>query len=132
LRNDFRIGFYVLSSNVLFFQVEPHGLRVARISYRFLVLNPEIFSKLWDWSCFLELEPCKSDLIWCRGEILKVVLKSGSRASESLNIEAQEASARSVLYNFFALMLHSKCIACSMIIFNLSYSVGKSFVRTHY
>ncbi|AET01690.2 midasin [Medicago truncatula] len=74
--------------------VEPHGLHVASISYRFLVLNPEIFSKLWDWSCFLELEPCKSDLIWCRGEILKVVLKSGSRASESLNIEAQEASAR--------------------------------------
>lgn len=38
------------------------------------------------------------------------MLKSGSRASESLNIEAQEASARSVLYNFFcfdvALKMH--------------------------
>ncbi|GAU42105.1 hypothetical protein TSUD_350790, partial [Trifolium subterraneum] len=73
--------------------VEPHGLRVARISYRFLLLKPEIFSKLWDWSCFLELQPCKSDLIWCRGQILRVVLKSGSRANESLNIEAQEAYA---------------------------------------
>ncbi|PNY15575.1 midasin, partial [Trifolium pratense] len=38
--------------------VEPHVLRVARISYRFLLLKPEIFSKLWDWSCFLELQPC--------------------------------------------------------------------------
>ncbi|PNX76575.1 midasin, partial [Trifolium pratense] len=73
--------------------VEPHVLRVARISYRFLLLKPEIFSKLWDWSCFLELQPCKSDLIWCRGQILRIVLKSGSRANESLNIEAQEASA---------------------------------------
>ncbi|XP_045787692.1 midasin-like [Trifolium pratense] len=73
--------------------VEPHVLRVARISYRFLLLKPEIFSKLWDWSCFLELQPCKSDLIWCRGQILRVVLKSGSRSNESLNIEAQEVSA---------------------------------------
>ncbi|KAK2417946.1 midasin protein [Trifolium repens] len=71
---------------------ESHGLLVARISYRFLLLKPEIFSKLWDWSCFLELQPCKSDMIWCRGQILRVVLKSGSRANECLNIEAQEAS----------------------------------------
>ncbi|KAI5422492.1 hypothetical protein KIW84_045798, partial [Lathyrus oleraceus] len=74
--------------------VEPHGLHVARISYRFLLLKPEKFSKLWDWSCFLEplKKPCESDLIWCRFHILKVVFKLGSRASESSNIEAQEVS----------------------------------------
>lgn len=101
--------FYVSPSNALFFQVEPHGLRVARISYRILLLEPEVFSNFWDWSCFLELlkEPCKSDMIWCMVQILRVVLKLGSGASESLqslNIEDQEANAcllRSVLYNSF-------------------------------
>ncbi|XP_058750373.1 midasin-like isoform X2 [Vicia villosa] len=75
--------------------VEPHGLHVARLSYRFLLLKPEKFSKLWDWSCFLEplKKPCESDLIWCRFHILKVVFKLASRAIESSNIEAQEASA---------------------------------------
>jgi hypothetical protein len=100
-------------------------------------LKPEVFSKLWDWSCFLELQPCKSDMIWCRGQILRVVLKSGSRANECLNIEAQEASwclLRSVLYNFYILCFDVvlKCNVCSMIIFNLPYSAGKSFVGTHH
>ncbi|CAA3030250.1 Midasin [Olea europaea subsp. europaea] len=30
-------------------------LNVVRASYRFLALEPEIFTRLWDWSCFLDL-----------------------------------------------------------------------------
>ncbi|RDX86825.1 Midasin, partial [Mucuna pruriens] len=73
--------------------VEIHELHVAQISYRLLLLEPEIFSKLWDWSCFLDLVvkgPCKPDLIWCGVQILKVVL-TGYRATENLNIGAEEA-----------------------------------------
>ncbi|KAJ1420358.1 P-loop containing nucleoside triphosphate hydrolase [Sesbania bispinosa] len=71
---------------------ETHELHVARISYRLLLVEPEIFSKLWDWSCFLDLikEPRKPDLIWCGVQILKVVLKLGCRATGSLNIGIEE------------------------------------------
>lgn len=117
LRKRVGICFCVLPSTVLFFQVEPHGLHVARLSYRFLLLKPEKFSKLWDWSCFLEplKKPCESDLIWCRFHILKVVFKLASRAIESSNLEAQEASAcllRSVLYNSFCfdVVLKMQCM----------------------
>ncbi|AAD10657.1 Hypothetical protein [Arabidopsis thaliana] len=29
-------------------------LLCLRVSYRFLVIRPEVFSKLWDWSCYLD------------------------------------------------------------------------------
>ncbi|XP_019425404.1 PREDICTED: midasin isoform X2 [Lupinus angustifolius] len=79
--------------------VETRELLVARISYRFLLLDAEVFSKLWDWSCFLDLvkEPLKPDLIWCGVQIVRVVLKLGYRATESLNVGAEEA---------FACLLH--------------------------
>ncbi|KAK7258525.1 hypothetical protein RIF29_24105 [Crotalaria pallida] len=75
---------------------EIHELDVARISYRLLLIEPEIFSKLWDWSCFLDLvkEPHrKPDLLWCGVQILRVVLKLGYGATESLMniIGAEEA-----------------------------------------
>lgn len=56
-------------------------------------MEPEIFSKLWDWSCFLDLvkEPQKPDLLWSGVQILGVVLKLGFRATESLNIVADKA-----------------------------------------
>ncbi|KAE9591034.1 hypothetical protein Lalb_Chr20g0113881 [Lupinus albus] len=75
--------------------LETRELLVARISYRFLLLEAEVFSKLWDWSCFLDLvkEPLKPDLIWCGVQIVRVVLKLGYRATESLNVEAEEAFA---------------------------------------
>lgn len=118
LRNNLGICFWVLPSNVLCFQVEPHKLlHVARISYRFLLVEPEIFSKLWDWSCFLDLieEPCKPDLTWCMVQILSVVLKLSCRATESLNVEAEEAFScllRSVLFTSFWLyvILKMQCM----------------------
>ncbi|KAK8465039.1 hypothetical protein PHAVU_010G134100 [Phaseolus vulgaris] len=73
--------------------VETHELHVAQISYRFLLMEREIFAKLWDWSCFLHLvkESCKSDLKWCVVQILSVLLKLGYKATENLNIGAEEA-----------------------------------------
>ncbi|XP_029127909.1 midasin [Cajanus cajan] len=73
--------------------VETHELHVAQISYRLLLMEPEIFSKRWDWSCFLELvkDPCKPDLTWCMVQILRVLLKLGYKAVENLNIGAEEA-----------------------------------------
>ncbi|XP_027334240.1 midasin [Abrus precatorius] len=73
--------------------VETHALHAAHISYRLLLMKPEIFSKLWNWSCFLDLikEPCTPDLKWCGVQILRVVLKLGYRATENLNIGAEEA-----------------------------------------
>lgn len=87
-------------------QVETHELHVARISYRLLLMEPEIFSKFWDWSCFLDLikDPCKPDLTWCGVQILRVLLKLGYKATENLNIGAEEAFScllRSVLFTFF-------------------------------
>ncbi|XP_052724837.1 midasin isoform X1 [Vigna angularis] len=73
--------------------VETHQLHVAQISYRFLLMESEIFSKLWDWSCFLDLvkESCKSDLKWCGVQVLSVLLKLGYKATENLNVGAEEA-----------------------------------------
>ncbi|CAJ1950871.1 unnamed protein product [Sphenostylis stenocarpa] len=73
--------------------VETQELHITRISYRFLLMEPEIFTKLWDWSCFIDLvkDPCKSDLTWCGVQILSVLLKLGYKATENLNLGAEEA-----------------------------------------
>ncbi|KAG4379536.1 hypothetical protein GLYMA_16G004800v4 [Glycine max] len=73
--------------------VETRELHVAQISYRLLLMEPEIFSKLWDWSCFLDLvkDPHKPDLTWCVVQTLRVLLKLGYKATENLNIGAEEA-----------------------------------------
>ncbi|TKY64312.1 Midasin protein [Spatholobus suberectus] len=73
--------------------VETCELLVAQISYRLLLMEPEIFSKLWDWSCFLDLvkDPHKPELTWCGVQILRVLLKLGYKATENLNIGAEEA-----------------------------------------
>ncbi|KAI4355485.1 hypothetical protein L6164_004254 [Bauhinia variegata] len=90
-------------------KVKTRALYAARISYRLLLMETEIFSKLWDWSCFLDLleeskdldlgslnESVKvlvTDLIWCGVQALAIVLKLGYRAIESLNINDEEAFA---------------------------------------
>ncbi|CAJ1947762.1 unnamed protein product [Sphenostylis stenocarpa] len=73
--------------------VETQELHITRISYRLLLMEPEIFTKLWDWSCFIDLvkDPCKSDLTWCGVQILSVLLKLGYKATENLNIGVEEA-----------------------------------------
>lgn len=73
-----------------------HLLNGVRTSYRLLLLEPEVFSKLWDWSCFLDLvqelisigpnddtesmKKCISDIKWCGIQILSVILKMTDRA----------------------------------------------------
>ncbi|KAB1206141.1 hypothetical protein CJ030_MR7G014286 [Morella rubra] len=82
-------------------------LRAARTSYRLLLLNSEIFSKLWDWSCFLDLvkqsstcDPSRgfgnedsviADIRWCGIQILSVVLKMSCRPTVDFSMEAEAA-----------------------------------------
>ncbi|KAL2462441.1 ATPase [Forsythia ovata] len=81
-------------------------LNVVRASYRFLVLEPEIFTRLWDWSCFLDLvqqsaylEPGKdtelrknvSDIRWCGVQILSVVLKLSFKAPTKFGLDSEVA-----------------------------------------
>ncbi|CAM8907839.1 unnamed protein product [Rhodiola kirilowii] len=77
-------------------------LKSARTSYRLLLLETEVFSKLWDWSCFLDLvqqsskdDKClsaeihsdKLDLSWCGVQILSVILKMSIRFDQSFHPE---------------------------------------------
>ncbi|KAL1318551.1 hypothetical protein AAHE18_15G213600 [Arachis hypogaea] len=76
-------------------KVEIHALCVYRISYRLLLVEPDFFSKCWDWSYFLSLkkETKSPDLTWCAVQILGVLLKLGYKATESLSVGAEEAFA---------------------------------------
>lgn len=81
---------------LLLYQDSFHLLNGVRTSYRLLLLEPEVFSKLWDWSCFLDLvqelisigpnddtesmKKCISDIKWCGIQILSVILKMTDRA----------------------------------------------------
>ncbi|EOA33535.1 hypothetical protein CARUB_v10019643mg [Capsella rubella] len=76
-----------------------------RVSYRFLVIIPEVFSKLWDWSCYLDsmkrLSECRRrkrhflgkhrDSVWCGIQILSVVLRCSDRVAGCFGFEAEEA-----------------------------------------
>ncbi|XP_071712181.1 midasin isoform X2 [Rutidosis leptorrhynchoides] len=77
-----------------FVQEGAHILDVVRVSYRLLLAEPEVFSRLWDWSCFLDLvhdissfdgektENLMDNLMdtrWCMVQILTVVLKTSDR-----------------------------------------------------
>ncbi|CAA0814598.1 Unknown protein, partial [Striga hermonthica] len=82
-----------------------HLLNVVRASYRFLTLEPEIFTTLWDWSCILNLiqqsrdfttndaglRNIMSDLRWCSMGILSVVLKLSFKASSNVDLDSEEA-----------------------------------------
>lgn len=74
-----------------------HLLDIVRASYRFLHLEPKVFSELWDWSPFLELLqwPCYSnrvaitsetvyDIRWCAVQVLSVVLRMSDEATRVL------------------------------------------------
>ncbi|KAK9066170.1 hypothetical protein SSX86_013491 [Deinandra increscens subsp. villosa] len=78
------------SVSQLLVQEGVHLLDAMRVSYRFLLAEPEFFSRLWDWSCFLDLvheitgfDGEKSELLmdirWCVVQILTVVLKTSDR-----------------------------------------------------
>ncbi|CAI0419971.1 unnamed protein product [Linum tenue] len=84
-------------------KLAEHYLLVARTSYRLLLMEPECFSKLWDWSCFLDLlketqcldmsllrehERELSDIGWSGEQILAVLLKLNGPKTE----KAEEAA----------------------------------------
>ncbi|KAM7253719.1 hypothetical protein ACFE04_031401 [Oxalis oulophora] len=76
-----------------------HCLSSVRTSYRFLVLETEVFTKIWDWSCYLvfpkqtlncnvscvtEFEEHITDLRWCSMQILSIIFKMDDRAIGNL------------------------------------------------
>lgn len=75
------------------------------MTYRFLVMEPGVFSELWDWSCFLDLLQSLGDLNltetsqpdvemelrWCTVQILSIVLKSSDKIIENVGLQANEA-----------------------------------------
>ncbi|XP_021901671.1 midasin-like isoform X2 [Carica papaya] len=109
------IGSGRMSSGLYLFQVntskrQAHNavvascLHVVHISYRFLMMEPEVFCELWDWSCFLDLvrktldmgshlEFAKdiSDVRWCAVQVLSIILRMNDRATASLGVGAEEA-----------------------------------------
>ncbi|PIN24697.1 hypothetical protein CDL12_02579 [Handroanthus impetiginosus] len=81
-------------------------LNVVRASYRFLILEPDVFTTLWDWSCILDLLKLSTDptvandavlrnilfdLRWCSVGILLVVLRLSSKAAANLGLDSEEA-----------------------------------------
>lgn len=81
-------------------------LNVVRASYRFLILEPTVFTTIWDWSCFLEVVQQSTsltlvndatpknimlDLRWCSAGILSRTLRLSFKASANLNIDSEEA-----------------------------------------
>ena len=88
------------------FQEPSHLLNVVRASYRFLTLEPAVFTTLWDWSCFLDIVQQSADLTlindatsriiwfdlrWCSAGILSRALRLSFKASANLNTESEEA-----------------------------------------
>ncbi|KAL6547365.1 hypothetical protein OROMI_023086 [Orobanche minor] len=81
-------------------------LNVIRASYLFLILEPEVLTTKWNWSCFLdilnqskdltlintaEMREIVSDMRWCSVEILSVVLNSSFKASADLGLDPDNA-----------------------------------------
>lgn len=91
---------------LLTFQVVSHDLNAVRTSYRLLITKTEIFSKLWDWSCFLDivkkfenLNMCNdtelkndiTDIRWCGVQILSVILRLSDRSVANFGVQAEES-----------------------------------------
>ncbi|XP_022715201.1 midasin isoform X4 [Durio zibethinus] len=87
-------------------KVITYYLHAVRTSYRFLVAETNIFSKYWDWSCFLDFvkevvnldrdidvkfEKDISDVRWCGVQILSVILNMNDRAIAKFGVGVEEA-----------------------------------------
>ncbi|OVA06149.1 von Willebrand factor [Macleaya cordata] len=96
------------SASQLIVKDGAHLLDVVHASLRFLHIEPQIFSELWDWSSFLDLvqqstnvdsindpEFTKNvlDIRWCTAQILSIILKMSDRATEKFGLVAEEALA---------------------------------------
>ncbi|PKU87348.1 hypothetical protein MA16_Dca021296 [Dendrobium catenatum] len=79
---------------------------IIRVSYRLLLLDPKVFSELWDWSGFYDLvqhvncpqietaNPVFNDLLdirWCVIQMLSVVMRTSDRIIANLGMGAEEA-----------------------------------------
>ncbi|XP_020701231.1 midasin isoform X3 [Dendrobium catenatum] len=79
---------------------------IIRVSYRLLLLDPKVFSELWDWSAFYDLvqhvncpqietaDPVFNDLLdirWCVIQVLSVVMRTSDRIIANLGMGAEEA-----------------------------------------
>lgn len=108
-------------SSSFLFQVVSPCLNAIRTSYRLLVIEPEIFSKLWDWSCLLdlveiyrnpnwssdaELKKDIADIRWCGVQILSLTLGMSDRVISNFGVEAEEAFL--CLLRFVCLFLFNK------------------------
>ncbi|KAJ9568543.1 hypothetical protein OSB04_004509 [Centaurea solstitialis] len=71
-------------------QAGAHLLDAVRVSHRLLLAEPELFARLWDWSCYLDLVheitcfhggniELLLDVRWCTLQTLTVVLKMSDR-----------------------------------------------------
>ncbi|ERN18821.1 hypothetical protein AMTR_s00067p00107620 [Amborella trichopoda] len=80
---------------------EKDSLDIVRVSYRFLKLEPKVFSTLWDWSFFLDtitkysnINPSNSgassetvlDIRWCCAQVLSVVMGMSDRVPLDLGL----------------------------------------------
>nr|KAJ0194819.1 hypothetical protein LSAT_V11C700343310 [Lactuca sativa] len=73
--------------------VQPgtHLLDAVRVSYRLLLAEPEVFAKLWDWSCYMDLiheitslnngenTEILMDIRWCAVQTLTMVLNMSDK-----------------------------------------------------
>lgn len=62
-----------------------------QVSYRLLLAEPEVFAKLWDWSCYMDLiheitslnngenTEILMDIRWCAVQTLTMVLKMSDK-----------------------------------------------------
>ncbi|KAE8646507.1 midasin [Cucumis sativus] len=82
------------------------GLLAVRLSYRLLLVEPETFTQLWDWSCFLDfmkqlpnidLDNARflllPDIRWCGIQILSILLNLGYEATTNLLSGSEETLA---------------------------------------
>ena len=111
----------MLSAFVL--QGGKYLLSAVQTTYRFLLMEPDVFSRLWDWSCFVDLvqklanldmgDDDKfvknlSDLRWCGLQILSIILKMNDTTIANFSIGAEEALGcllRLVLFHLFSFFL---------------------------
>ncbi|XVE88663.1 hypothetical protein DITRI_Ditri19aG0087500 [Diplodiscus trichospermus] len=87
-------------------KVITYYLHVVRTSYRLLVAETDIFSKCWNWSCFLDFvkevvniiqgidvkfEKDILDIRWCSIQILCVILNMNDKAIAKFGVGNEEA-----------------------------------------
>ncbi|KAI9200151.1 hypothetical protein LWI28_003437 [Acer negundo] len=64
--------------------VVKHYLNAVRTSHRLLIIEPEISSNLWDWSCFLDLAKNFGNLYLSNGaELKKDIADEGEEQDDS-------------------------------------------------